>query len=648
MPKPSGRFLSLCLIAVALIFGGMHLGSPTRVGDGSQYLAMFFALEATGLPFVNPSALTEYERFRSEDYLAGMVPGNVIQATNERLNVGGGFDTQHFWAYSGAAALISRFLELSGYVIAPSQAFMLLHLLVFFSALVLCFRLHALPGFTAIALLVLVSPTLWFFNKIHTELITVCISVCALALFSGRLYLSAAAMFAVLSLQNPPFALLVPVILIFQWFSVGTFEMMKKWISILGLFLLCALHPFYYWSRHGSLTPQFVMGSASEDISVSAMILPLFDLDIGLFIHWPLGFLILGISALTSLRLGNSPFGLFRSRTFFYSMVLVLVISAAQSMTVNLNHGGTVSISRYALWYICLFYAPLRYLLSNIHLFHEKKVPAGLSLAAFIIAGSWNTFFFLPDKAEDCCTPTYASIYVQENYPELYDPPYEIFKERFGGFGEGIYGSDVNVVFTPSCNKALLLDPSSNTLRSNIPCLSAKGFDQLTQNTKKSSSPKYVFISRDFRGKFGYEVELGKEYRFGSGDFGEGVTLPDGWSIAETWGTWSDGKKASINLWLPGSEKELSVFIEIMPFAHPQHPQQRLIVNGACVRDQTTVLDKKSVVEISVSFDAESVGPRVCKVLLGLPDAASPTQLGMSADDRLLGIGLISLRVEPN
>lgn len=123
--------------------------------------------------------------------------------------------------------------------------------------------------------------------------------------------------------------------------------------------------------------------------------------------------------------------------------------------------------------------------------------------------------------------------------------------------------------------------------------------------------------------------------------------LKSGWHAPEEWGTWS-AKEAVLDLQLPaGVTGALNLIVEAQGFIVPKHPSQTVVVtvNGTKVA--------------AWSFNAQSAaGERRATIPAGLikdgkmtidfasPDAISPVALGLSADPRVIGIGLKSFVIE--
>ncbi|MBK5529963.1 hypothetical protein JFT91_28315 [Pseudomonas sp. TH08] len=123
--------------------------------------------------------------------------------------------------------------------------------------------------------------------------------------------------------------------------------------------------------------------------------------------------------------------------------------------------------------------------------------------------------------------------------------------------------------------------------------------------------------------------------------------LTKGWSVPETWGTWSEGSDAEITLRvMPDTH---AIVLEASAFAMPPALTQRIIVsiNGEQVLSTrlTQVQDNRLEIPLSTAI-RETLGKGgLLKLQLHLPDAVSPQQLGLNGDSRVMGLGLRTLTV---
>jgi hypothetical protein len=141
------------------------------------------------------------------------------------------------------------------------------------------------------------------------------------------------------------------------------------------------------------------------------------------------------------------------------------------------------------------------------------------------------------------------------------------------------------------------------------------------------------------------EIEAGQKIMFNSGD------LPGwaGWSYREPWGTWSDGPVALVLLQLSRTpESDLEVLIEGNAFVADRHPTQEvyIFVNGQYVkRLRYDEESRGGVREIDIPR-ALAVGNNDALLMrFCFKNPKSPAELGLSADRRRLGLGIVSLEL---
>jgi hypothetical protein len=123
--------------------------------------------------------------------------------------------------------------------------------------------------------------------------------------------------------------------------------------------------------------------------------------------------------------------------------------------------------------------------------------------------------------------------------------------------------------------------------------------------------------------------------------------LVSGWSTAESWGTWSAGQQAQLDLRVTPEAR--SIALDVMAFVLPQHPAQRVIVsvNGEQVLTTRLVQHQGNHLEIPISpaIRQHLADDDRLTIEFHLPDAISPQQLGLNDDSRVMGLGLKRLTV---
>lgn len=122
--------------------------------------------------------------------------------------------------------------------------------------------------------------------------------------------------------------------------------------------------------------------------------------------------------------------------------------------------------------------------------------------------------------------------------------------------------------------------------------------------------------------------------------------LASGWSYLESWGTWSDGHTARINLPLP-KEGAHSLDLHLDAFVTTSHPSQavRIKVNGSPIAD--TTLTKVSDNHLLIPISSEALHKPYIDIEFEFLNPARPiTNTENNADNRELAIGIVSAKFQ--
>ncbi len=145
------------------------------------------------------------------------------------------------------------------------------------------------------------------------------------------------------------------------------------------------------------------------------------------------------------------------------------------------------------------------------------------------------------------------------------------------------------------------------------------------------------------------EVPIGAGQPFGKHSLWFGW-LVRGWSGPESWGVWSAAKTAELRIdprELPSSPGGLNLRLQAQAFVVAQHPCQRVIVavDGTRAANYHFCLPNGQLqMNLPIPGSLISAGKPI-RVTFDLPDAQSPQALGLSNDDRKLGIALSGFEV---
>ncbi|RKR70115.1 hypothetical protein C8C94_4655 [Acidovorax sp. 94] len=130
-----------------------------------------------------------------------------------------------------------------------------------------------------------------------------------------------------------------------------------------------------------------------------------------------------------------------------------------------------------------------------------------------------------------------------------------------------------------------------------------------------------------------------------------GLYATQGWSEPEAWGRWSINKEAAIQMRLnEPSNQVLELELVMGAFVGDSHPCQKIhvIFNAKEISNQSLCLGNGGEQQSSYKYLLTKELLRVddeIDIRLITPNSVSPAALGISADDRVLGVGVRSLRI---
>lgn len=388
-------------------------------------------------------------------------------------------------------------------------------------------------------------------------------------------------------------------------------------------------------------------GGASFGSNLSYFYIWIFDPDLGLFPNWPLGilFCVFAVILLVFRRAKRIECVVQWPYLVFVGVYLCISLFA-NSSTENLNSGATPGLARYALWYMPLVFPVAYFVLQRISLRIYYLIPAIVMLGLLAVFSIREND---PRKPEQFTTPTSLSFLIQSRLPGLYDPPPEVFAERYSGFGEAINLRNVRGVVGPDCNKVVIypgIDQGGihRTLNDVVQRGCLFKVDELNKFVDgisiSEAEPRYVEIDRSVvslvtvsPGVYKVGIEEGGNFLLGSG-----------WSGLEAWGVWSEGDVASFRIPCAGLQKKegekISFSMDLQPFGDQQikvKSSGRTLWQGVINAPATNV---------GFSIPVESCSDGVAVLDIHITNPRSPRDLGLSVDGRKLGVGLKEFKIK--
>jgi hypothetical protein len=616
------------------------------VGDGSEYYGMGIAWKETLRPYMTPISWDAYQSFVDSGRVkSGLFSAETLSVIFPDLKINQTNDFNHFWFYSLLAGIIGRFFLLLGSNVSIHSCFLVVHTGLLSLTLMTSYHYYKLKGLFVVLFLVAASPIIWYLDKVHTEFFTFSLTIMAvMSALYGDYHISALYL-ALASTQNPSFAIVSLLSFAIFLYKNKLKEInLTKIIVVLLSLLVISLHPVYYLWRYGVLTPQMLAGGADMGDGLKYFYIWIIDPDLGLIPNWLPGLPLAGLGFWFLLKSRNINY------SFLFFCIMYIVISLfAQSSTGNLNSGATPGLARYALWYLCLFFPILIHIVQEMH-WKPLPVLIGITIGITSIIINYELLNRIGPFG-GAGTPSIISRFIQTHAPRLYNPPPEVFAERYGGVGEDVWQENTIAVIGPDCEKFLYLNwKADNEPYSRLLLPKECGFEYsdalsfFNSGLRKQAIPYYDFLS----------LEEKSIFTNGRKDYAEPVyvnnhmpnaaldkILINGWSTPEIWGIWSIGNNSKIRLIEPSPEANgnWAITLFLQPVLLEGHSSTTLSISINRERMWSGALTQLS--EITLPLSPLGVNQAVVDIEFVVENPISPLQLGVSTDDRLLGVGLI-------
>jgi hypothetical protein len=120
--------------------------------------------------------------------------------------------------------------------------------------------------------------------------------------------------------------------------------------------------------------------------------------------------------------------------------------------------------------------------------------------------------------------------------------------------------------------------------------------------------------------------------------------LKSGWSHPEQDFIWTDGNSALLSMLINNSQKDIILKISAFPYLGNNHIEvQNVTILSSGQKTGNWTISKEG--QYSTKIPADTVKDGILDIELKLPDAASPKELSLGEDPRLLGIAVYQIQV---
>ena len=220
--------------------------------------------------------------------------------------------------------------------------------------------------------------------------------------------------------------------------------------------------------------------------------------------------------------------------------------------------------------------------------------------------------------------------------------------------GDGSWQLDYhrNLYFVPPVDRVRIINNRSENCSDYVITILKGNYKQYSEKKEFEVFDELKIDGQMIYTTFKRKIPLYEYYSPATGkpiDFASGHTqcfLKSGWaSNNEDWGVWSTSKEAKLHLFMP-KDKPRYLVMNLRGFINDKQPSQTLeiSINGEPQKKVALTHFEDNVVKVAIPPSA--YGKEWIEIDLKIPTANSPKTLGISPDDRALGIGLKSVVFE--
>jgi hypothetical protein len=469
--------------------------SPRRVGDGVEYWAMAEQMRSGHLPSATRADLARLER---EAPAIGAGFDRSPLRFPHLVGADGRQDFPHFWLYPLVNVPALALVSAAG--IHPGWAFTLTNIVLLAAAFAIVARRVSI----AWALLLLGGPLVWWIDKAHGDVFTVALLAVGCAWWHRAPAWTMIAI-ALAAAQNPALMPVWAIVCLAACWPVisarlgrrasphavagdsspaaghspgavvrdiidGANETQRALVTAVAVSVaIVALPLAYYKIRLGVWSPLIGYTHPTWP-SIRAIVSLLADPNVGLLPNAPC-VAAAGVWAIAA-RDSRVPW-----RDWMLAAAACVLMLAAFSQSVNLNHGATPGLNRWTLWLTpwLLLIVPSR----------TPKATARVLIGLAALNLAWGAWFFRPSLPEVYRYPTMTTSWLWTHAPRWYAPAPEIFAERASHREPATLP-----VASPGCTKVLIIDgrwPASCVPTAPAPA-SCLGADRLCYATPSAAA----------------------------------------------------------------------------------------------------------------------------------------------------------------
>jgi hypothetical protein len=651
--------LTICLLLVNAALNR----SIALVGDGHEYALMSEALLTRASPELRIEDIDSVEADMRAARTTLQLPwaNQLRDVVSNRKPAGygyflannGHYYSYHFWLYpllNVPALAAVKVLNLS-----PTLSFVLTNsaiVLATIGIILSCSRLLPVVR-VGLAVLYALAGTTYYLNWSHPEILTFSFLLAGLITVGSSRYFLSALLLAAAAQHNPPVGLAAAAVLTYglwnealDWRRTGRFPFAGTARLLIATAMLVT-SPLFFQILFG--TPNLIKSTGyavSSLISVDRLVSLYFDLNQGMVrsIPWVMALLVMLLMI-----------DVFRRKWFdrrnWIGVLSLLALSVAMAvpclMTINWNSGAVV-VMRYAYW------VSVPVVLALILLVAEMPRVALRVVLTVVIVGQLLlvTKFGIYGLDEVHIVHSRESLSAMKRFPHLISPVPEIFAERTQHY-EGMQNDSLYLVVRNQRLKKVLVHGDSRYVQ--VP-LCGVLIDTLESGVAVVPSElgwRYLNVDMPCAAEDDLYAEQNRYDPYDSAgiDFTEKGNARryagSGWSVAEPWGTWTEGKTAQMQIRLPQNIRgPAQLEIDAHAFMPPGATPQTVTVFTNGVRIAAMTWDGNDAIQTAIipeTVIAAADGKLLLRLTIENP--RSPASARLSADARNLGLGVRRMRL---
>lgn len=615
------------------------INKPTPLGEWDDYsLPVVSILKEHNLS-ISDEDIVEYKRIFPEwaEYIENY-------SLSGHFTKDGGEMPWYFPIYS--AACIPFVIILRAMKLPAIYAFAYTNIFVFMLSLLVIYKCLKVDNKKKYSLILLLSihPVIFYFGWISAEVFIFSCLIVALSCWYNQWYKRSAVAISVAGMLNPTI-MSIGIVMIIEylmklWNSRDTnFQQLVKgkWKQVIsyGCCYIIGLIPMiynYYNAGNINLTASYKEFVQEKGSVYKNFFSYIFDLNYGILPY---------LTVLCLLSLGLTIMAAVIRHWRFLELMLAFVVNVFLYAKVSHINCGVSGIARYNMWASSILIFAVCLFMEDILKKRKIVIATRISIFIGVCVTGITVFYYGPYRASetDFMHMTPIAEFILNTCPSLYNPLHSTFNARVSHV-DGGYIYETPIVYCAKdgyVRKILASEKDKGELLDHYKSSAEDNGWLRRQINNLSKNESYISVPAKYKVTKGLTYHLLEKINFCKDGYNAENYKIRGLSVAEDWGTWTEGNEFEIILNSMSEENILQGRIECGVY----NQRQDVIVYVNDIK----VFEKEEFEGGQIKFDFENPGlDKAIKLKIELPDAVAPSELGFE-DMRILGLGLSNITI---